>query len=65
MPSVTRDKRKYGAPTVGGATSANEERSRKEREEARGDEMLRERQRREGENQFYHVGRVFPITPEE
>lgn len=34
MPSVFRDKRKYGAPSVGGDTTENRKRREREREEA-------------------------------
>ena len=61
MPSVTKDKRKYGAPTVGGDTAENRKRKAKEREEIRAEEMRMENEARGHGNEFYFTGRVRPL----
>lgn len=65
MPSVTRDKKKYGAPTVGGDTSENSKRRAAEREMVRAEEMARDRDARGDGNEYYHTGRVRPLIEEE
>lgn len=61
MPSVTRDKKKYGAPTVGGDTSPTRDRQVKERERIRGEEMRMDHRARNDGNEYYHTGRVRPL----
>ena len=65
MPSVTRDKKKYGAPTVYGRTSENEKRRQADREFAKAQEMALDRRRRDGSSEYYHTGRVRPLIEEE
>lgn len=65
MPSVTKDKRKYGAPTVGGDTVENRKRKAKEREDARAEEMRMDNEARKHGNEFYFTGRIRPLIDEE
>lgn len=65
MPSVTRDKKKYGAPTVYGQTTHNEKRRQREREKIRGEEMERDNALRGVGNDYYYTGRVRPLIEDE
>jgi len=65
MARVTRDKRKYGVPSVFGDTTENLKRQAKEREEARAEEIRMDNEARGYGNEFYHTGRVRPLIDED
>lgn len=65
MPSVTRDKKKYGAPTVYGDTAENRKRRADERERERAEEMRLDNIARKHGNEFYSTGRVRPLIDDE
>lgn len=62
MPSVTRDRRR--TISVGGKTAENEKRERLAREEAREEELRRDRDQRNA-GEYYHHGRLYPLIDDE